>query len=76
MSDTVIKNLCSETHKKLSDRAAARNRTVEEEAVSIIESALQMNEADAVEIARAIRGRLSGRQHTDSTSLLAQGRGR
>lgn len=76
MKNIVITGLPEDVTRRLEERAYRLGRTVEEEVACLLTAALARLDGDAAAIAASVRGKLSGREHTDSARLLAKDRGR
>ncbi len=76
MKELLISGIPEEFLRKLEDRASRTGRTVEQEALIVIETSLSKPDNYCAEAAAAIRNKLAGRNHTDSAILMAKDRGR
>lgn len=76
MKEIIITGLSEALLRRLEERANRLGRTVEDEALCLLETSLNRLDGDAASIAAAMRSKLAGRDHTDSALLLAKDRGR
>ncbi|MET0554204.1 MAG: hypothetical protein ABW221_14275 [Vicinamibacteria bacterium] len=76
MSQVLVRELAPETVRRLKARAAASGRSLEAELRLILEQAARHDPARATARAATIRQRLAGREHSDSTDLVAEDRER
>jgi len=76
MAQVVIRNLDDTAIQRLKERAARKGSSLERELRTIITEAARADRADFRTRAAALRRRLRGRQHTDSTELIREDRGR
>lgn len=76
MANVLIRDLDERTIAKLKERAASNNRSLQAELHLIVERAASLNPVTSRAAAARIRQKLGGRQHSDSTSLVAEDRHR
>jgi antitoxin FitA len=77
MSQVLIRGVDEETLERLRKRAGGNNRSLEGELREILYSAsLQVDVQTARKMMEEMRGRLSGRVHSDSAELIREDRDR
>jgi antitoxin FitA len=74
MAQILIRNVDDTVVERLKKRASLNGRSLQAELKIVLEQAAQMDIADAREIAARIRGKLKGRQLSDSAELLHEER--
>ena len=76
MAQVLVRELESETVKRLKNRAERHGRSLEAELRLILEEAAARNPAKALQLAAKMRRRLAGRKHSDSAALVSEDRRR
>jgi plasmid stability protein len=76
MSKVLIRNLEERVIRQLKKRAERNERSLQAELQMIIERAALADAIDGRQLAARIRRKLSDRQHSDSTALVAEDRRR
>jgi len=76
MPEILIRNLEPKIVQRLKQRAVTNRRSLQAEAKDILESAVEIQAEDILEITARMRRKLAGRKHTDSGVLQAEGRRR
>jgi plasmid stability protein len=76
MAQVVIRNIDPTAIERLKTRAARKGVSLEGELRAIITEAARRDRDDSLARARALRGRLEGRRHSDSTRLIREDRDR
>lgn len=76
MAEVLIRNLDDQTVARLKQRAARNDRSLQAELQTILERAAMVDVIEGRALAARIRKKLSDREHTDSTTLIADDRQR
>lgn len=77
MPDVLVRNVDDDILERLKARAMAKHRSLQAELQVILSHAAQQTSCEDIqERASALRKRLGGRTHTDSSELLAEDRAR
>lgn len=76
MARVLIRDLDERTVSRLKQRAARNHRSLQAELLVIVERAAAMDVVESRALAARIRRKLSGREHSDSTALIADDRRR
>jgi plasmid stability protein len=76
MAQVVIRNIDAAAIARLKARAARKGVSLEGELRAIITEAARRDRDEDVARARALRGRLGDRRHSDSTRLIREDRDR
>jgi plasmid stability protein len=76
MAQVLIRDLDPRVVERLKVRARDRGRSLEAELRGILETAAMVDRRESRALAARIRRRLSGRAHSDSAALQAEGRAR
>jgi antitoxin FitA len=76
MATVLIRNLDDRTIEALRRRAAGNGRSLQAELHRIIERAAAADPIEGRALADRIRRKLSGGEHSDSSALIAEDRGR
>ncbi|HEV7767055.1 MAG TPA: hypothetical protein VGQ76_18790 [Thermoanaerobaculia bacterium] len=76
MAKVLIRDVDDRTLVRLKQRAARNKRSLQSELLAIVERAAAVGVVESRAVAARIRRKLSGREHSDSTSLVAEDRRR
>jgi antitoxin FitA len=76
MAQIVIRNIDDAAMQRLRSRAARKGVSLERELRTILTEAARADRSGFAERAVALRRKLAGRRHSDSTVLIRQDRGR
>jgi plasmid stability protein len=76
VAQVLVRDLRADVVARLKARAKRRGRSLQTEIKEILAQASRQSTVDARALAARIRSALEGREHSDSTELLAEDRGR
>ena len=76
MAQVLVRDLKADVVARLKARAKRRGRSLQTELKEILAQASRQSAIDARALAARIRRTLEGREHSDSTELLAEDRAR
>lgn len=76
MAKVLIRDVDDRTLDRLKQRAVRNKRSLQSELLAIVERAAALDVVESRTVAARIRRKLSGRDHSDSTALVAEDRRR